>query len=132
MLRIRLTRRGKRNQPVFRIVIAEASRPIKGRFIEILGFYNPRTKEICLKKTRIQYWLSQGAQPSATVHNLLVDNKVIKKPKIKATTQRVGKKKQEPGKKKIENTKEQKPDAKPIEQEEPKKKNEENKQEKNL
>lgn len=91
MLRIRLTRRGKKNQPVFRIVLAERSRSIKGRFIEILGFYNPRTKEIGLKKERIEYWLSQGAQTSATVHNLLISNKVVEGSKVKASTKRVGK-----------------------------------------
>lgn len=85
MLKIRLTRTGKRNQPYFRIVVAEASRPIKGRFIEILGHLNPRTKEIKLKKDRIKHWLSKGAQPSPTVHNKLVDAKIIIDKKKKAT-----------------------------------------------
>ena len=103
MLRIRLTRRGKRNQPMYRIVVAEAKRPIKGRFIEILGHYNPRSKEIVLKKKKIKKWISKGAQPSATVHNLLVSNKVISGPKLKATTKRQGKKSAE------------KQEAKPVE-----------------
>lgn len=85
MLRIRFTRTGKRNQPYFRIVIAEHWRKIKGKYIEILGHYNPRSKEINLKKDRIKYWLSVGAQASPTIHNLLVNNKIIKKPKIKAS-----------------------------------------------
>ncbi len=93
MLRIRLTRRGKRNQPMYRIVVAEALRPIKGRFIEILGHYNPRSKEINLKKKSIKQWIAKGAKPSATVHNLLVSNKVISGSKVKATTKRQGKKK---------------------------------------
>lgn len=82
MLRIRLTRCGKINQVFYRIVVAEAKRPIKGRFIEILGFLNPHTKEISLKKERIQYWLSVGAKPSDTMHNLLVDHKLIQEKKI--------------------------------------------------
>jgi len=45
MLKIRLTRRGKKNRPFFRIVVAEKSAPIKGRFIEILGFLDPITKK---------------------------------------------------------------------------------------
>lgn len=77
MLRIRLTRIGKRNQPSFRIVLAEHWRPIKGKFIEILGYYNPRTKVIKLKKERLKYWLSKGAHSSDTVHNLLVSQNLI-------------------------------------------------------
>ncbi|MCG2695632.1 30S ribosomal protein S16 [Candidatus Parcubacteria bacterium] len=55
-----------------------------GRFLEVLGSYNPhsRGKEITLKKERIEYWLSQGAKSSDTVHNLLVSQGVIKGPKI--------------------------------------------------
>lgn len=92
MLRIRLTRRGKKNQPMYRIVVAEAKRPIKGRFIEILGHYNPRSKEVVFKKKKIKEWISKGAKPSATVHNLLISNKIISGQKIKATTKRVKKK----------------------------------------
>lgn len=96
MLKIRLTRTGKRNQPHYRIVVAEHWRAVKGKYIEMLGFYNPRSKEISLKKKRIQYWLSVGAQTSPTIHNLLVDNKIIKKSKIKASTKKRPKKKEEP------------------------------------
>lgn len=86
MLRIRLTRRGKKNQPYFRIVVAESSRPIKGRFIEILGHLNPRSKKIKLNKKRIRHWLAVGAQPSVRVHNILIDQKIIIDKKRKATT----------------------------------------------
>ena len=77
---------------MYRIVVAEAKRPIKGRFIEILGHYNPRSKEIGLKKKAIKQWIAKGAKPSATVHNLLVTHKVISELKIKATTKRMRKK----------------------------------------
>jgi len=91
MLKIRLTRRGKRNRPFFRIVVAEASAPIKGRFIEILGFLDPIKKKIGLKKERIKYWLEKGAKPSDTVHNLLVSEAVIKAPKINKFAKKKGK-----------------------------------------
>jgi len=83
MLKIRLTRRGKKNRPFFRIVVAEKSAPIKGRFIEILGFLDPITKKTGFKNERIKYWISKGAQCSATVHNLLIKNKIIAGEKIK-------------------------------------------------
>ena len=84
MLVIRLQRVGKKNQPSYRVVLAEKKSPVKGKFIEILGNYNPRLKTKALEKERILYWLSKGAQASPTVHNLLVSEKVIDKPKVKA------------------------------------------------
>ena len=54
-----------------------------GKFLEDLGYYNPFTKKKDFKKERIKYWLSKGAQLSDTVHNLLVDEKIISIPKIK-------------------------------------------------
>lgn len=66
MVRIRLRRVGGNNQPTFRIVAADKESPRNGRFIEILGFYNPRTQPatIQLKEDRIFEWISKGAQPS--------------------------------------------------------------------
>ncbi len=84
MLVIRLTRIGKKNQPSYRVVLTEKTNPVRGKFIEILGSYNPRLKTKALKAERIQYWLSKGAQASATVHNLLVNEKIITSPKVKA------------------------------------------------
>jgi small subunit ribosomal protein S16 len=78
MLKIRLTRRGKKNNAFFRIVVAEHTSPIKGEFLEVLGFLNPHTKEKSFKADRIEYWIGKGAQCSDTVHNLLVSNDVIK------------------------------------------------------
>jgi len=85
MLIIRLIRTGKKNASSFRVVLTEKKNAAKsGRFLEVLGSYNPRSrgKEITLKKERIEYWLSQGAKSSDTVHNLLVSQGVIKGPKI--------------------------------------------------
>lgn len=84
MLTIRLTRKGKKNQPFFRVVVIDKRRSSKGgRPSEILGYVNPLTKKRSLKKDRILYWLGVGAQPSATMHNLLVSEKIIEAKKIK-------------------------------------------------
>lgn len=83
MLKIRLQRVGKKNSPSYRVVLAEHTAPPQGKFQEILGFYNPRTKEKSFKKERIEHWLSKGAQLSATVHNLLISAKVIEGIKLK-------------------------------------------------
>jgi len=92
MLRIRFTRMGRRNLPVFRVVVAENRRPIKGKFIEILGHHNPQTKELVLQADRIKYWLSVGAKPSPSVHNKLVDLKILASGKVKASKTRTKKK----------------------------------------
>ncbi len=81
---MRLTRIGKKNQPTFRVVLADKKRAVKGKFIEILGSYNPRLKTKAFKAERIKYWLSKGAQASPTVHNLLVSEKMIEAAKVKA------------------------------------------------
>jgi len=85
MLVIRLFRVGKKNQPSFKIVVTDKRRPPRaGRFVEEVGFWNPLTKERVLKQERIKYWLSVGAKPSPTVHNLLVSEKIIEAKKIPA------------------------------------------------
>ncbi len=84
MLTIRLVRIGKKNAPSYRVVLIQKTAPPKsGKFLEILGNYNPRLKEVNLKKERIEYWLGQGVQTSDTVHNLLVTQGIIDSPKIK-------------------------------------------------
>ena len=82
MLRIRLSRVGKKNKAQFRLTVADARRSPTGKFIEILGHYNPHTKEKVFKNERIEYWISKGAKPSPTVHNFLVDAKIIKEEKM--------------------------------------------------
>jgi small subunit ribosomal protein S16 len=93
MLMIRLSRVGKKNQPSYRLTIAERSRDPYGKALEILGFYNPRSKELQAKKERIEYWLSKGAQMTPTVNNLLINNNVIAGEKVKTTKKRESKKK---------------------------------------
>lgn len=77
MLVIRLSRVGKRNHPQFKVVVAEKSAPIKGRFVEQLGSYNPQMKTAALNKERIQYWLSNGALCTDTTHNLFIKEGVV-------------------------------------------------------
>ncbi|MFT7557550.1 MAG: small subunit ribosomal protein S16 [Planctomycetota bacterium] len=78
MLKIRLQRIGRRHDPHFRVVVTDARRgPKSGNFIEILGSYNAKMGEIKLEGDRIKYWISVGAQTSGTVHNFLVDQKII-------------------------------------------------------
>jgi len=100
MLAIRLTRTGKKNQPTYRVILAEKTSPVRGKFIEILGHYNPRSKEKGLDTERIKYWISKGAQVSPTVHNLLVSEKIVEAKKVKAW--RPKKKTQEANKAKAE------------------------------
>ncbi len=73
MLRIRLTRTGKTRQESFRVVVAEHARPVKGKFIELLGHFQPATnpKVFQIKKDRVAHWISKGAQPSGSVASLL-------------------------------------------------------------
>ncbi|PIR93123.1 30S ribosomal protein S16 [Candidatus Falkowbacteria bacterium CG10_big_fil_rev_8_21_14_0_10_43_10] len=85
MLKIRLARIGKKKQPYYRIVISEQARDTYGRALEILGSYNPRSKQTDIKKERVKYWLSQGAQTSATIHNLLINNNIIEGKKVAVT-----------------------------------------------
>ena len=73
MLMIRLARRGARKQPHYRIVVIEKERARDGRALEVVGTYNPRTTpaSVELKRDRVEYWKSKGAQISATVSRLL-------------------------------------------------------------
>ncbi len=73
MLRIRLARTGAKKQPSYRVVVIDRERARDGRFVEIVGHYNPRRNppELVLHRERIDYWLARGAQPSETVGSLL-------------------------------------------------------------
>lgn len=73
MVRIRLRRVGRKKQPSYRIVVADARSPRDGRYIEVIGFYNPRTQPttMTIKEERALYWLSNGAQPSDPVRRIL-------------------------------------------------------------
>ena len=78
MLAIKLNRIGKKHQSAYRIVVAEKRSKMGGKYVEDLGFWNPRDKAHAVNKERAQYWISVGAQPTDTVHNILVKDQIIK------------------------------------------------------
>jgi len=87
MLKIRLQRIGRKNDPAFRVVLTDSKNSTKsGKFLELLGTYNPKvadkTKRTNFSSDRIKYWMSQGAKCSDTVHNFLVHGKIIEGKKI--------------------------------------------------
>ena len=73
MLMIRLKRMGARKQPHYRVVVIEKERPRNGRPVEVVGTYNPRTNPatVELKRERVDYWLSKGAQMSDRVSKIV-------------------------------------------------------------
>ncbi|MBI3939556.1 MAG: 30S ribosomal protein S16 [Acidobacteria bacterium] len=77
MLRIRLSRRGAKKRPFYRVVVTEKSRSRDGRFLEILGHYDPgrRPAMVDLKMERVDHWIKCGAQPSDTVNTLIAKAK---------------------------------------------------------
>lgn len=93
MLVIRFVRTGRRNLPMYRVVVAEKARAVKRKNIAILGSYNPHTKEASLKKEEIQKYLDNGAQPSNSVARLF-KNEGIKLPKWVTIVERNKKSKQ--------------------------------------
>lgn len=110
MLIIRFSRKGKKKDPLYRIIISEKAKDTQGKYLEVLGYYNPVSKETKLAEERIKYWLSKGAQLSSVVNNLLIKNGVIEgkkrrkghlgkkkknQPEIKETEKNVSPKKEE-------------------------------------
>lgn len=73
MLRIRLMRMGRKKQPHYRIVVADARAPRDGRYVDQVGYYNPRTEPMTLRvdADKARLWLARGAQPTDTVRSLL-------------------------------------------------------------
>jgi small subunit ribosomal protein S16 len=86
MLSIRLTRVGKTKEPSFRLIVLDKRKDPWGDYLENLGTVNRRGKEkkYALNADRIKYWISKGAQPSAPVWNMLVDQKIVEGKKKKA------------------------------------------------
>ncbi len=80
MVRLRLTRGGRHNRPFYRIVAADSRMPRDGRYIEVLGTYDPlkTPAAVAIKQERVLAWIKKGAQPSVTVHHLLRKAGVLK------------------------------------------------------
>ena len=78
-VRIRLTRKGTKKKPFYRIVAADKEMPRDGRFLELLGTYDPMVEPVAitLKEDRINYWLGEGAKPSTTVASLFKQKGMI-------------------------------------------------------
>lgn len=97
MLSIRLKRIGSKNDPSFRLIVQDRRRhPTKGNVVEYLGNYDARKGKPSINGERVTYWLGQGAQATETVHNLLVDAKVIKGKKVNAHNSKTPVKKEVP------------------------------------
>ena len=119
-LKIRLARGGSKKHPFYRIVVAEASSPRDGRFVERLGSYDPMVPKdhenrVSLKDERIKFWMSKGAKPTLRVHKILaaaglLDAPIIREQPIKAA----------PGKKRLERENEAKEAAEAPKEEAPK------------
>jgi small subunit ribosomal protein S16 len=77
VLMIRLARIGKKKHPFYRVVVTEKARPRNGRFVEILGTYDPSKKPAAveLDQERVKYWMGKGAQPSDTVRSFIRNQK---------------------------------------------------------
>jgi small subunit ribosomal protein S16 len=88
MVKIRLRRTGSKNQPSYRLVVANSRSPRDGAFIEILGHFNPITnpETTVINEERALYWLSQGAQPTATAARLLSKAGTLEKFRATKTT----------------------------------------------
>lgn len=82
MIAIKFKPVGKKHQGSFRVVVGEKRSKLRGVFIEDLGWYNPANSTYHVNKERAQYWISVGAQPTDTVHNLLVRGGVVRGKKI--------------------------------------------------
>lgn len=71
MVKIRLFRMGKKHAPFYRIVVADSRAPRDGKYIERLGWYNPRGKELKIDLGKVKEWMDKGAQPTPTVAKLM-------------------------------------------------------------
>jgi small subunit ribosomal protein S16 len=87
MVKIRLRRMGAKKQPTYRFVVADAKSPRDGRFIEILGHYNPRTepKTLVVNQEKVKQWLEKGAQPSDPVRRLFAELGLVERGFISET-----------------------------------------------
>jgi small subunit ribosomal protein S16 len=89
MLKIRLQRVARKHIPIFRVVLTDSKNSTKsGRFHEVLGSFNLMTDEKTVNAERVKYWISKGAQPSGTLHNYFVHERIITGKKINVLPKR--------------------------------------------
>ena len=95
---MRLQRVGRKNIPVFRVVLTDSKNSTKsGRYLEVLGIYDPINDVKEVKVDRITHWISKGAKPSDTLHNFLVAQKIVPGKKVNALPRKRPIKKEEKG-----------------------------------
>ena len=75
MVKIRLTRIGRRKIPAYRVVVIDSKKARDGKYIESVGHYDPRSKEVKINLDRIEYWISKGAQPTVRVAKIIAKDK---------------------------------------------------------
>jgi len=89
MLMMRLQRVGRKNDPSYRIVVTDKrTGPKSNKHIDLLGSYSPKLGHVQIDGEKAKYWLSQGVQPSVTLHNILISQKVIEGKKINALSRK--------------------------------------------
>jgi small subunit ribosomal protein S16 len=97
MITIRLQRRGRKNDPSFRVIVTDSKHAAKsGNYLEMVGSYDARSDRVDLKPERIKHWMSNGAKVSDTVHNILVSQKIIEGKKINVLPRKTVAKLEEP------------------------------------
>lgn len=77
MLKMRLQRIGKKKQAYFRVIVTEHTVKSQGKYLELLGSYDPHKKVLNAKKERIEHWLSKGVSISPTLNNLLIKHTIL-------------------------------------------------------
>jgi small subunit ribosomal protein S16 len=83
MLKMRLQRIGRKNNPSYRVIVTDSRNPaVRGREVDLLGSFDPKAGRFEIDAEKAKYWLSKGVQPSGTVHNFLVSKKIIDGKKI--------------------------------------------------
>lgn len=101
MLKIRLQRVGRKHEPTFRLVLTDSQNSTKsGRYLEVLGNHDPRNKDKThVDVEKVKYWISMGAKPTDTVHNMLISKKIISGKKVNVLPKKSPIKKAEEAKK---------------------------------
>ena len=119
MLKIRLQRIGRKNDPSFRVVVVDSHQgPKSGKYVELLGSYNPKLNTVSIDDERAKYWIGHGAQVSDTVHNILVKEGAISGEKINVLPKKSPVVKEEEAEVKDESKNEPKEESKEGESEE--------------
>lgn len=117
MLKIRLQRVGRKHDPRFRIVVTDSKNsPKSGKFLEVLGSYDPRKGEPEIKGEKAKYWISKGAQVSGTVHNIFIKEGIVQGKKINVLPKKSPIKKEESEDKKETESKKENVDESNVEE----------------